>query len=42
MLTRREALVIGTAMVAGGRVAFAKAAQPETAVNFEVPAGACD
>ena len=42
MLTRRGALVVGAGMLGGGRVAFATAAQPETAVNFEVPAGACD
>jgi predicted TIM-barrel fold metal-dependent hydrolase len=42
MLTRREALLVGAGMVARGKIAFAKAAQPETAVNFEVPAGACD
>ncbi len=44
MLTRRE-LLIG-AMAAGAtmhiRSAFAKASQPATTVNFDVPAGACD
>lgn len=44
MLTRREILV-GT-IVAGAimrsRTGFAKAAQPATPVNFDVPAGACD
>jgi predicted TIM-barrel fold metal-dependent hydrolase len=44
MLTRRE-MILGT--IAGGamlhtRSMFAKAAQPATPVNFEVPAGACD
>jgi predicted TIM-barrel fold metal-dependent hydrolase len=44
MLTRRGILL---ASVAAGvamktRTAFAKAAQPATPVNFEVPAGACD
>src|SRR5437588_7021841 len=42
MFTRREALLVGAGMLARGRVAFAKASQPATAVNFEVPAGACD
>jgi predicted TIM-barrel fold metal-dependent hydrolase len=42
-LTRRELLAAGTA-VAGlrGRMAFAKASQPATPVDFEVPPGACD
>jgi len=44
MLTRRDALI--GAMCAGGlmrtRTSFAKAAQPATAVNFDVPADACD
>ncbi len=44
MLTRRE-FVIGAA-AAGAllhtRVGFAKASQPSTPVNFEIPAGACD
>jgi predicted TIM-barrel fold metal-dependent hydrolase len=44
MPTRRE-LLLG-ALAAGAaiqmRTAFAKAAQPATAVNFDVPAGACD
>ncbi len=44
MLTRRE-LLIG-ALAAGAtmhiRSAFAKASQPATPVNFDVPAGACD
>src|SRR5262245_1536201 len=43
MLTRREVL-IGAAATAAllPRMALAKASQPSTAVNFEVPAGACD
>jgi predicted TIM-barrel fold metal-dependent hydrolase len=44
MLTRRE-LLIG-AIAAGAtmhvRTGFAKASQPATPVNFDVPAGACD
>jgi predicted TIM-barrel fold metal-dependent hydrolase len=44
MLTRREALIgamsLGAAMQA--RTSFGKAAQPATAVSFEVPADACD
>ncbi len=44
MLTRREFLV--GAVVAGAmlrtKTTFAKASQPATPVNFEVPAGACD
>ncbi len=44
MLTRRDALI--GAMCAGGlmrtRTSFGKAAQPATAVNFDVPADACD
>ena len=44
MPTRREIL---TAVIAAGatlhmRTSFAKAAQPGTAVNFDIPAGACD
>jgi predicted TIM-barrel fold metal-dependent hydrolase len=46
MLSRREVL-IGTAAAGAtalirGTTMFASAAQPSTAVNFEVPAGACD
>jgi predicted TIM-barrel fold metal-dependent hydrolase len=44
MLTRREVLlgtVAGAALLRTGTL-LAKAAQPATAVNFEVPAGACD
>jgi hypothetical protein len=44
MLTRRE-MLIGT-MAAGAlmytRTVLAKASQPATPVNFDVPAGACD
>src|SRR5256885_5549744 len=44
MLTRRDVLI--GALAAGAtmhiRSAFAKAAQPATPVNFDVPAGACD
>ena len=44
MLTRREALVgaLGAAALAGHRAVFAKASQPATPVNFEIPAKACD
>ena len=47
MLSRREVLkrtaVAATAALArGGDLLFARAAQPSTAVNFDVPAGACD
>jgi predicted TIM-barrel fold metal-dependent hydrolase len=44
MLTRREMMlgaVAGATLLRTGTL-FAKAAQPATAVNFEVPAGACD
>jgi len=44
MLTRREVLIGGVAVGAlmhTGR-SLAKPAQPSTAVNFEMPAGACD
>jgi predicted TIM-barrel fold metal-dependent hydrolase len=44
MLTRREILL--GAIAAGAtmhiRTGFAKASQPDTLVNFDVPAGACD
>ena len=41
MLTRREAL--GAAALLGRlRMAYAKASQPATAVNFAIPSGACD
>lgn len=43
MLTRRAlAGTLGAAVLAGHRAAFAKASQPATAVNFEIPAHACD
>jgi predicted TIM-barrel fold metal-dependent hydrolase len=44
MIARRE-FVFGAAaagMLAQPRLAHAKASQPSTAVNFDVPAGACD
>jgi predicted TIM-barrel fold metal-dependent hydrolase len=44
MLTRREVLAGAAAAAAMLRMpsAFAKPSQPATAVNFDVPAGACD
>jgi len=44
MLTRRSILLASLAAGAAmtSRDAFAKAAQPSTAVNFDIPAGACD
>jgi predicted TIM-barrel fold metal-dependent hydrolase len=44
MLTRRAILLASVAAGAAmtNQNAFAKAAQPSTAVNFDVPAGACD
>ena len=44
MLTRREILVgtIAAGAIMRPRTGFAKAAQPATPVNFDVPAGACD
>jgi predicted TIM-barrel fold metal-dependent hydrolase len=44
MPTRRDVLLasIAAGVAMKTRTAFAKAAQPATAVNFEVPAGACD
>ena len=41
-LTRREALAVSAGALMCSREIFAKAAQPATAVNFDVPAGACD
>src|SRR4029453_197820 len=38
---RREVL-LGAIAAVGARPALAKASQPATSVNFEVPAGACD
>src|SRR3954464_13954487 len=44
MPTRRDVLLasIAAGVAMKTRSVFAKAAQPATAVNFEVPAGACD
>ena len=43
MLTRREVLVGGIgAAIFLSRMVRAKASQPATPVNFDVPAGACD
>jgi predicted TIM-barrel fold metal-dependent hydrolase len=44
MFTRRGIMLASLAagMTATTRDVFAKAAQPSTAVNFEIPAGACD
>src|SRR4051794_28083870 len=44
MPTRRDVLLasIATGVAMKARSVFAKAAQPATAVNFEVPPGACD
>ena len=44
MPTRRDVLLasIAAGVAIKTRTVFAKAAQPATAVNFEVPAGACD
>src|SRR5881398_3118799 len=44
MLTRREVLIgaIAAAAAMRFRTGLAKASQPATPVNFEVPAGACD
>ena len=44
MLTRREALAgaFAAGSLMGGRTSFAKASQPATPVNFDVPANACD
>ena len=44
MLTRRGILLasIAAGMAMPNRTALAKAAQPSTPVNFDVPAGACD
>ena len=44
MPTRRDVLLasIAAGVTLKTRTVFAKAAQPATAVNFEVPAGACD
>jgi predicted TIM-barrel fold metal-dependent hydrolase len=44
MLTRRDTVIgaIGAGMLIGSKKSFAKASQPATAVNFDVPADACD
>ena len=46
MLTRRSVLLASASIAAGvtmpHRTVLAKAAQPATSVNFDVPAGACD
>jgi predicted TIM-barrel fold metal-dependent hydrolase len=46
MLTRRSILLasasIATGMIMPNRTVLAKASQPATPVNFDVPAGACD
>ena len=42
MLTRREVLIAGASAAAFPGSLFAKASQPATRVNFEVPANACD
>jgi predicted TIM-barrel fold metal-dependent hydrolase len=44
MLTRREFVVgaVAAGVILRTQTVFAKAAQPATSVNFEVPAGACD
>src|SRR5450432_4924163 len=44
MLTRRSILLasIAAGVTMPDRSVFATAAQPSTAVNFEIPAGACD
>src|SRR5947208_8297473 len=42
MPKRREILLGAVAAALGPRFANAKAAQPATPVNFDVPAGACD
>jgi phosphodiesterase/alkaline phosphatase D-like protein len=47
MVSRRKflmgAVAAGAAaLTRGGSVAFAKASQPSTPVNFDVQAGACD
>jgi hypothetical protein len=44
MLTRRDVLLgaIAAGVIMRTRTVLAKAAQPATRVNFDVPAGACD
>ena len=44
MLTRRSMMLasITAGVMINNRTAAAKAAQPATPVNFDIPAGACD
>src|SRR5438105_6070980 len=42
MVTRRHVLLTGSAIAAFPGLVFAKASQPSTPVNFEVPPNACD
>ena len=44
MLTRRSLMLasIAAGVTMNSKTASAKAAQPSTPVNFEIPAGACD
>src|SRR5205809_8107425 len=44
MLTRRSLMLatIAAGVTMNNRTALAKAAQPSTPVNFDIPAGACD
>ena len=44
MLTRRSMMLasIAAGVMINERAALAKAAQPTTPVNFDIPAGACD
>jgi predicted TIM-barrel fold metal-dependent hydrolase len=44
MLTRRSMMLasIATGMIMNNKTVLAKAAQPSTPVNFDIPAGACD
>jgi predicted TIM-barrel fold metal-dependent hydrolase len=44
MLTRRSMMLasIATGVIMNNKTALAKAAQPSTPVNFDIPAGACD
>lgn len=43
-IARRSLLLasMATGLAMNGRTVFAKASQPSTAVNFDIPAGACD
>ena len=44
MLTRREFMVgaVAAGVILRTQTVFAKASQPATPVNFDVPPGACD